>query len=100
MTTKFSRKSAHTQISGRKNPYVPLLHKMEHKLSKYIQALSKDLCKSKNYKVIEKDNNQILLLLGECNYIAKECERFEKQTKFQQKTQQKSKTKRSFFKNW
>ena len=54
-------------------PYVKMWNKMEKRLDKAFRKLKSDVSKSKNIKIIQKDKNELLLLLGECNYLSREC---------------------------
>jgi len=64
------RRKKGSPVSG---PYVKMWHKMEKRLDKAFKKLKNDVAKSKNIKVIQKDKNDLLLLLGECNYLSREC---------------------------
>ncbi|NGX52901.1 MAG: hypothetical protein KR126chlam5_01207, partial [Candidatus Anoxychlamydiales bacterium] len=37
-----------------------------------LKKLEKDIKRKAPYKTIEADNNELLMLLGECNYIVRE----------------------------
>ena len=54
-------------------PYVKMWMNMEKRLDKAFKKLKSDVSKSKNIKIIQKDKNDLLLLLGECNYLSREC---------------------------
>ena len=61
-------------------PYAKELFAMEKKLAKSFQKLKTDMkSKNPNLKKIIGDYNELMLLMGEANYIARECYRFRKQ---------------------
>lgn len=57
------------------NPYLKQLEVMEKKLDKSYNKLSNHLAKKARFEIIEQDNKELLLLLGECNFIARECQK-------------------------
>jgi len=62
-----------------KNPYLKTFNSMQHKLKKADETLKKDLKKKNiNWKKVQADSNKLMLLLGECNYIAQECKHCKK----------------------
>ena len=48
------------------------------KIEKAHKKLNKDIRKNASQKIIEKDNYELLLLLGECNYLIKEFHLYKK----------------------
>ena len=48
------------------------LNKMQKKIDQAVNRLKKDIEAKKPFEVIEKDNNELLFLLGECNYFVRE----------------------------
>jgi len=48
------------------------VEKMQNKIDTALKKLEKDIKRKAPYKVIEEDNNELLMLLGECNYIVRE----------------------------
>jgi len=63
----------------KKNPYQKVLIDMEKKLSESFKSLSEDMQKSSDIKIIQKDVHELMMLLGEANYLAKECKRIKKE---------------------
>ena len=60
------------------NPFEKNYNKLEKELKKNLEKFKKDIIKSKSsytYDELSKEASQILLLLGEMNYIAKECQK-------------------------
>jgi len=58
-----------------KKIWQPHLDQMKKKLDIALKKLQKDVKNKAPFNVIEKDNNEILLLLGECNYYVREFHR-------------------------
>ena len=54
---------------------------MMGKIEKSYKKLNDDVKKHAPYRTIEKDNNELLMLLGECNYIVREFHLFQKKIK-------------------
>lgn len=54
-------------------PYVKMWQKLEKELKHAMIQLKSDLHKNKSVKTIQKDKNELVLLLGECNYLTREC---------------------------
>ena len=50
-------------------------HEIERKIDKTWTQLRKDV-KNRSHRAILKGRRDLLLLLGECNYMARECARF------------------------
>ncbi|NGX33760.1 MAG: hypothetical protein K1060chlam1_00101 [Candidatus Anoxychlamydiales bacterium] len=48
------------------------VEKMQTKIDDALKKLEKDIKRKAPYKIIEADNNELLMLLGECNYIVRE----------------------------
>ncbi len=66
-----------------RNPYWKTFNSMQHKLKKADELLRKDLNKKNiNWKKVQADSNKLMLLLGECNYIAQECKHCKKKGKW------------------
>ena len=76
MLFRHTRRAIHSKKSPLHNPYRRQLEAMEKKLDKTYNKLNKHLKKNASFEIIEKDNRELLLLLGECNFIARECQRF------------------------
>lgn len=55
--------------------------KMQKEIDQALSKLKKDIKRKAPFKVIEKDNNDLLMLLGECNYIVREFHEHVKATK-------------------
>lgn len=45
---------------------------MKAKIENSLEKLKKDIKRNAPIEVIEKDNNELLMLLGECNYVVRE----------------------------
>ncbi|MFA6119263.1 MAG: hypothetical protein WC688_05050 [Parachlamydiales bacterium] len=66
-------KSPKKTLKKKKAPiWEPKLNQMKDKLEKTLKKLKDDLEKKVSFEIIEKDNNELLLLLGECNYLVRE----------------------------
>lgn len=78
MFLRHKRKAIHFKKIPHHNPYREKLEKMEKDLSKTYNKLSNDLSKGARFNIIQQDNKELLMLLGECNFIARECEQFKK----------------------
>ncbi|HEU64919.1 MAG: hypothetical protein KR126chlam4_01383 [Candidatus Anoxychlamydiales bacterium] len=48
------------------------VEKMQTRIDNALKKLEKDIKRKASYKIIEEDNNELLMLLGECNYIVRE----------------------------
>ncbi len=66
-------------------PYVKMWQMLEKKLDNAFVQLKKDIYKNKGLKTIQKDKNEIVLLLGECNYLTRECLHWSRQQKKRKK---------------
>lgn len=67
-----------------KNPYWKTFVEMESRVKQMRNLLEKDLSKEeKNWEEIAQDSKELLLLLGECSYIMKECIDCKKKGKWQ-----------------
>jgi len=60
------------------NPYQKVLNDMEKKISISYKKLSKNMFKNAPLKTLQKDINELMLLLGEANYLAKECKQIKR----------------------
>ena len=63
------------------DPYQKMLKDMEKKLSSSYKKLSSNMLKNAPLKTLQKDAHELMLLLGETNYLAKECKRMKKKKK-------------------
>lgn len=45
---------------------------MKKRIQNSLDKLKKDIKQNASIEVIEKDNNELLILLGECNYVVRE----------------------------
>lgn len=63
------------------NPYAREFLHLQNEIKKAYKQLEKGFSKHESLAKLQKANNQLLLLLGECNYIARECYRFTTQEK-------------------
>lgn len=83
MARQYKKTVKNIPLKKQHNPYLKTLKTMEKKLNHSFKKLNSDIKKGANYKTIQKDNTELLLLLGECNYIARECHFFDKKIKKQ-----------------
>ncbi len=51
------------------------VEKMQKRIDKALKKLKRDIKNNASYKTIEQDNNELLMILGECNYIVREFHR-------------------------
>lgn len=58
--------------------YFNAMNRLEKKINNACERLTNHIRKNANISAIRKDRNQIALLLGECNYIARQCTHFQK----------------------
>lgn len=68
-----TKQSASTKESNPKNPYAKEFIHLGREIKKAYSKLEKDLKTHANPKTLQKDNNQLFLLLGECHYLARQC---------------------------
>jgi hypothetical protein len=62
-----------------KNPYKKTLNSWDKKVGKTFSSLQKEMSSQHpNLKKIDEDYNKLILLLGEWNYLARECELMQK----------------------
>lgn len=75
-TKKIKSKSIKRKTSKKSLKYIPIwepkFNQMKNKIQKAFFKLEKDIAKKAPMNVIEKANNNLLLLLGECNYLVRE----------------------------
>jgi hypothetical protein len=77
----------HRKTSTKKNnPYGEAMQEMEKKLSKSYKKLESDIKKHAPITTIKKDSHDLLIHLGECNYLMQECKKIEKKRKTQRKS--------------
>ena len=62
-------KAPAVKLSYTSNPYFKDLKIVEKKLKNCWSKLNRDARKNANLRVIAKDNDELMLLLGECNYL-------------------------------
>jgi hypothetical protein len=55
--------------------YQKILKSMEKKLSQSFKKLSSNMLKNAPVNTIKKDSHDLLMLLGEVNYLTKECKK-------------------------
>ncbi|MBN2479817.1 MAG: hypothetical protein JXA94_06280 [Parachlamydiales bacterium] len=77
--------SAHHSKKAEPSKYRGQLNNVMKKLDNSYKKLEKDIEKHAPFDIIEKDNNELLLLLGECNYMVREFHLFEKEIKGRKK---------------
>ena len=58
--------------SSKKPIWAAHVEQMQTKIDNALVKLEKDIKRKAPYKTIEADNNELLMLLGECNYIVRE----------------------------
>ena len=76
----------HRKTSTKKiNPYGKALEEMEKKLNKSYRKLACDIKKKAPITTIKKDSHDLLIHLGECNYLMQECKKIAKKRKTQHK---------------
>ncbi|NGX63302.1 MAG: hypothetical protein KR126chlam6_00710 [Candidatus Anoxychlamydiales bacterium] len=69
-TTK--RKKTTKRKSVKKPIWEAHVQHMEKRINAALNKLKRDVKRKASYKIIEEDNNELLMLLGECNYIVRE----------------------------
>jgi len=70
-TTK--RPTAKKRKKASKKPiWASHVEQMQNRIDDALKKLEKDIKRKASYKTIEADNNELLMLLGECNYIVRE----------------------------
>lgn len=67
------KRKAKTKI----NPYLKVFAQMERKLEKAYKKMREHMLKNASLEILQKDTHELMLLLGETNYLAKECKKFE-----------------------
>ena len=73
--------SAKRKKTKNANDYKGEMLDMRRKIDKSYKKLDQDLKKHAPYSTIEKDQNQLLMLLGECNYMVREFHLFQNKIK-------------------
>jgi hypothetical protein len=63
-TGQYTKANAEAQLK--------MFNKMEKKLFRSINKLEKDIRKGANNKILYRDHAEIMLTLGECNWLAKD----------------------------
>lgn len=64
--------------SPKVNPYTKVFAQMERKLAKCYNKMREHMIKHASLETLKKDTHELMLLLGETNYLAKECKKFKK----------------------
>jgi hypothetical protein len=59
------------------NPYAKMYSQMEKKLAKCYENLRQDMLKHASLETLKNDTHELMLLLGETNYLAKECRKLQ-----------------------
>ena len=70
-----------TAVKIKRLPYQKNLEEMEKKIAICFKKLSKDMLKDAPIDILRKECKELLLLLGEINYLAKECRMMKKKSK-------------------
>ena len=68
-------KSPSQKKNSHKKIWEPKFEAMKKRLDIALKKLEKDVKNKAPFEIIENDNNELLLLLGECNYIVREFHR-------------------------
>lgn len=71
---KISKKIRPIKRSLLQNPLIDL----EKRITKSYKKLSSHILKNAPYKTLQKESAELMILLGEANYLAKECKRIKK----------------------
>ena len=58
--------------ASKKPIWASQVEQMQTRIDNALKKLEKDIKRKAPYKTIEADNNELLMLLGECNYIVRE----------------------------
>ena len=69
------KSAAKKAVSSNKKAHWAAFKELQGRVDKAWTKLRSDVKKKASAQVILKDRNELLLLLGECNYMAKECMR-------------------------
>ncbi len=73
--TKKSGKSKKTAVSVNRNAQWKAYRELQMQADKAWKKFRDDVRRNAKADVLIRDNNHMLLLLGECNYMARECMR-------------------------
>jgi len=65
-------KKTKTLKKSPKKLWEPMFNESKIKIEKALKKLKTDIEKRESIEIIEQDNNELLLLLGECNYLVRE----------------------------
>jgi hypothetical protein len=74
------KKTTRKKTSPKTN-YKAQFEMMETKINKACKKLNSHIKQKAPFEKIEKDNNELLMLLGECNYIVREFHNYQKKIK-------------------
>lgn len=69
---KTKTKKASASKSKKTKIWVKNVQTMKKKLETSLTKLKKDIKNKASFEQIEEDNNELLMLLGECNYVVRE----------------------------
>ncbi|NGX56346.1 MAG: hypothetical protein K1060chlam5_00584 [Candidatus Anoxychlamydiales bacterium] len=75
------KKTTRKKSSPTKTNYKKQFEDIEKKINKACKKLNSHIKKNEPYEKIEADNNEILMLLGECNYMVREFHNYQKKIK-------------------
>ena len=67
--------------SIKKNPFQKKLFDIEKRITKSYKNLSSHILKNSPYKTLKKESQELMMMLGEANYLAKECKRIKSKKK-------------------
>jgi hypothetical protein len=60
------------KVKSSRKIWEPKFKEMKNKIDKALKKLKSDIEKKQPIEMIEQDNNELLLLLGQCNYLVRE----------------------------
>jgi len=78
---KYKTKAKTQHKKQKMSKYKGQLNTMMKKLDKSYKKLDTDIKRHASLDIIKKDSNEILMLLGECNYMVREFHLFEREIK-------------------
>lgn len=70
--TKITKKKTTTNKNISRNPFADEFVHLRKEIKKAYSKLEKDLKAHASPKTLQKDNNHLFLLLGECHYLARQ----------------------------
>lgn len=76
-----AKTSAKKSLSTNKSAHWEAYNELQKRVDKAWDKLQADVKRKASPSVLIRNKNHLLLLLGECNYMARECMRFSSKTK-------------------